>query len=97
MPRPLRIEYPDAWYHVMSRERKGQDVFPLKSRRGVENEARDIAICMLRVIRGEPLAKIGQEFNLNNYSSVSSAVNRVRKKLESRKFKMHYDKIKGMI
>ena len=69
----------------------------LKSRRGVENEARDIAIYMLRVIRGEPLEKIGQEFNLNNYSSVSSAVNRVRKKLESRKFKMHYEKIKDMI
>ena len=97
MSRPLRIEYPDAWYHVMSRARKGKEVFPLKSRRGVENEARDIAICMLRVIRGEPLEKIGREFNLNNYSSVSSAVNRVRKKLKSRKFKMHYEKIKDII
>ncbi len=69
----------------------------LKSRRGIENEARDIAIYMLRVVRGELLTKIGQEFNLNNYSSVSSAISRVRKKLESRKFKTHYEKIKDMI
>jgi len=71
MSRPLRIEYPDAWYHVMSRERKGQDVFLLKSRRGVENEVRDIALCMLRVIRGEPLEKIGQEFNLFKFQCKS--------------------------
>ena len=28
MSRPLRIEYPDVWYHVMNRARKGQDAFP---------------------------------------------------------------------
>ena len=27
MSRPLRIEYPDAWYHVMSRARVGQKAF----------------------------------------------------------------------
>ncbi len=27
MARPLRIEYPDAWYHVMNRGRRGEDVF----------------------------------------------------------------------
>ncbi len=27
MSRPLRIEYPDAWYHVMNRERRGEDIF----------------------------------------------------------------------
>ena len=27
MARPLRIEYPDAWYHVMNRGRKGEAVF----------------------------------------------------------------------
>ena len=27
MSRPLRIEYPDAWYHVMNRGRRGEDVF----------------------------------------------------------------------
>jgi len=27
MSRPLRIEYPDAWYHVMNRGRRGEVVF----------------------------------------------------------------------
>jgi putative transposase len=27
MIRPLRIEYPNAWYHVMNRGRRGEDIF----------------------------------------------------------------------
>jgi putative transposase len=27
MSRPLRILYPDAWYHVMNRGRRGEPVF----------------------------------------------------------------------
>ncbi len=27
MVRPLRIEYPDAWYHVMNRSRRGEQIF----------------------------------------------------------------------
>ena len=27
MSRPLRIEYPDAWYHVMNRGRGGEEIF----------------------------------------------------------------------
>jgi len=27
MSRPLRIEFPDAWYHVMNRGRRGEDIF----------------------------------------------------------------------
>ncbi len=27
MSRPLRIEYPDAWYHVMNQGRRGEDIF----------------------------------------------------------------------
>ncbi|NVM21721.1 MAG: transposase [Desulfobacterales bacterium] len=30
MSRPLRIEYPDAWYHVMNRGRRGEKVFSEK-------------------------------------------------------------------
>jgi hypothetical protein len=26
MARPFRIEYPDAWYHIMNRGRRGEDV-----------------------------------------------------------------------
>jgi len=27
MARPFRIQYPDAWYHVMNRGRRGEDIF----------------------------------------------------------------------
>jgi REP element-mobilizing transposase RayT len=27
MTRPLRIEYPGAWYHIMNRGRRGEDIF----------------------------------------------------------------------
>ena len=27
MARPLRIEYPGAWYHVMNRGRRGEEIF----------------------------------------------------------------------
>ena len=29
MSRPLRIQYPDAWYHVMNRGRRGEKIFVL--------------------------------------------------------------------
>jgi hypothetical protein len=27
MARPLRIEYPDAWYHIMNRGRRSETIF----------------------------------------------------------------------
>ena len=30
MPRPLRIQYPGAWYHVMNRCRRGEKIFTKK-------------------------------------------------------------------
>lgn len=30
MSRPLRIQYPDAWYHVMNRGRRGENIFEVK-------------------------------------------------------------------
>jgi len=30
MSRPLRIEYPNAWYHVMSRGRRAEKIFSHK-------------------------------------------------------------------
>lgn len=31
MSRPLRIEYPGAWYHVMNRGRRREDVFHISA------------------------------------------------------------------
>ena len=30
MSRPLRIQYPDAWYHVINRGRRGEEIFETK-------------------------------------------------------------------
>ena len=62
----------------------------LKSRRRVENQAHDLAIYMLRVIRGERLTIIGRESNSDNYSSVSTAFEAIRRKLENKNLKKRY-------
>ncbi len=57
-------------------------------RRGIENEPRAVAMYFIRSTRSEPLIRVGAGFGLNRYSSVSSAVMRVKIKLqEDRKFK----------
>ena len=57
-------------------------------RRGMENEPRDVAIYLIRSMRAEPLMRVGANFGLNQYSSVSSVVLRVKTKLlKDRKFK----------
>jgi len=43
---------------------------------------------LIRSMRAEPLIRVGEKFGLNQYSSVSSAVTRVKAKLQKdRKFK----------
>lgn len=57
-------------------------------RRGIENEPRDVAMYLIRSIRAEPLMRAGANFGLTQYSSVSSAVMRVKAKLQvDKKFK----------
>ena len=57
-------------------------------RRGIENEPRDVAVYLIRSMRSEPLMRIGPEFGLKRYSSVSSVVMRMKTKLQKdRKFK----------
>jgi len=57
-------------------------------RRGIENEPRDVAMYLIRSMRSERLLRVGAGFGLNRYSSVSSAVMRVKGKLQKdRKFR----------
>lgn len=97
MSRPLRIEFPDAWYHVMSRARAGDEAFPakedyynfidiLKDTSDMVN-MRIAAYCLItthyHLLIQTPDANLSRcisEFNLNNYSSVSTALDRIRKK-----------------
>ena len=82
MSRPLRIEFPGAWYHVINRGRRSEAIYSVKkdysefldlliemseiwnaniavyclmlvSRRGVFNKPRNVAIYLLRNIRGD--------------------------------------------
>jgi len=67
-------------------------------RRGIESEPRDVAMYLIRSMRAEPLIRVGEKFGLNQYSSVSSAVTRVKAKLQKdRKFKDRLEHIESNI
>jgi putative transposase len=67
-------------------------------RRGIANEPRDVAIYLIRSMRSEPLMQVGAGFGLNRYSSVSSAVMRIKIKLQKdRKFKNLFENIENNI
>ncbi|MFH1113939.1 MAG: helix-turn-helix domain-containing protein [Pseudomonadota bacterium] len=51
------------------------------SRRGMTNEARNVAGYHCRRLSGETPARIGKEFRLDNHGSVSSMVTRMKKTL----------------
>ena len=52
-----------------------------RSRRGISNEPRSVAIYLLRTLRGDNLEEIGREFNMTRFSSVSSVVERMKGKI----------------
>ena len=72
MSRPLRIEYPGAWYHVMNRGRRFENVL------ADNNEPRNVSNYLIRPFRMETLRDIGKQFKIEKYSSVSSIIERVK-------------------
>ena len=67
-------------------------------RRGIESEPRDVAMYLIRSMRPEPLMRVGAGFGLNRYSSVSSAVVRIKTKLQKdKKLKDRLEHIKNNI
>lgn len=67
-------------------------------KRGTENEPRNVAIYLMRILRGDPLMKIGAAFNLAKHSSVGSAIERTEKKLgKNRKFKNRVKEIRSRL
>ena len=67
-------------------------------RRGIANEPRDVAMYLIRFIRAESLRRVGANFGLIQYSSVSSAVNRVKAKLQKdRKYRGRLEDIESNI
>ncbi len=67
-------------------------------KRGTENEPRNVAIYMMRILKGEPLLKIGSDFKLSKHSSVSSVIERTRQKIQKdKKFKKRIEEIKILL
>lgn len=54
----------------------------LKSRRGNYNEARNVAIYLIRKYAGTSLTDIGSRFGMNSFSSVSSVIMRIKQAME---------------
>ncbi|MBW1920837.1 MAG: transposase [Deltaproteobacteria bacterium] len=69
-----------------------------RSRRGISNEPRNVAIYLLRTLRGDNLEEIGRNFNINRFSSVSSVVERTRRKMsKDPKLRRRVEEIKTSI
>jgi hypothetical protein len=53
------------------------------SARGVTNDPRDISIYLARTIKGDSLKQIGEDFGVEKYSTVGSAIARVKAKIQN--------------
>jgi len=70
----------------------------LLTRRGIFNEPRNIAVYLLRQIRGENLNNIGELFSIEAYSTISSIIRRIsRLKKYDKKIKNQIVKIQNTI
>jgi chromosomal replication initiation ATPase DnaA len=55
------------------------------SKRGVDNEPRNIALYLARRLTGKKLEEIGKEFNMDNYSTVSSVLCKISREVKTNK------------
>jgi len=53
------------------------------SRRGVLNEPRNVAIFLVRHLRGEKLEEIGRQFGISKYSTVSSVIEKMKRDMSA--------------
>jgi chromosomal replication initiation ATPase DnaA len=53
------------------------------AKRGTVNEARNLAIYLLRYLRGESLTGIGKVFDIRSYSTVSSIIERFKVRIQT--------------
>ncbi len=83
---------PEDIMDLVSRHFKVKRASLKKSKRGTENIPRDVAVYLLRVHSRETLNGVGKYFNIANYSTVSSAIERVKSR--KAKDKVFYNKLK---
>jgi len=53
----------------------------LVAHRGINNEPRNVAIYLCRILRNDTLIELGREFGMSGYSAAGSVVERIKKKL----------------
>ena len=69
-----------------------------RSRRGISNEPRHVAIDLVRTLGGDNLEEIGRDFNISRLISVSSVVERMRRKIsKNRQLRKQVEEIKTAI
>ena len=70
----------------------------LKSKRGVFNEPRNVAIYLSRLLRGDRLNELGRDFDLKRYSSVSTVLQRTKAEISrDRKLRQRVEKLKTIL
>jgi hypothetical protein len=52
-----------------------------RSGTGISNKPRSVAMSLLRTLRGDDLEEKGRDFNISRFISVSSVVDRMRRKV----------------
>ena len=68
------------------------------TRRGHFNEARNVAVYLIRYLRNDTLNQVGDQFGIEKYSTVSSIVERVKNEMNFRKgFKKRVEEIADKI
>ena len=55
------------------------------SRRGYFNEPRNVAVYLIRQLRNDTLKKVGEQFGIEKYSTVSSIVEKVKREMRTDK------------
>ena len=69
-----------------------------KSIRGIFNEPRNVAIYLIRQLRGDTLDEIAREFRMRRYSSTSSAIERVRAQIsKDQRLRKRVERLKTLL
>lgn len=70
----------------------------LRSKRGVFNEPRNVAIYLCRLLRGDRLNDLGRDFDLKRYSSVSTVLQRTKAQIsKDRMLRQRVEKLKILL
>ncbi|NCD26487.1 MAG: transposase, partial [Deltaproteobacteria bacterium] len=68
------------------------------SRRGATNEPRDVTMHLLRTLCGQPLQQIAQSLSVRTYSTVSTTLTRVAKRLaQDEAFKKRVERVRALL